>query len=304
MSFDTVIGFVPADAGIMLCADCAADDIAAEDDSRGSVVFESSETDAPNHCDECGTLLAETLTDDGREYVANALREYIAAAVFTNEDGTAKHGGSASCLDDWREEFGAELDDRRVVELYDRLRERQASAPAVVLAEYDPGFGRAYGVDTDGAHWTTYDRDEGDDDCDECGARITSGWLCLDGGETVCSAHVVSTNDVRSIAAQWHSGQSSALYALASSGAVVSTAKYELRRELATAKDWRARRELRAALLYVTAKDDHPAARFVAELHEMMVRALAELPGSPARMTLLPALRDALVRYGFELPAL
>src|SRR3954465_7174226 len=94
-----IVGFVPMDAGYMLCADCA------DTDAEGTAVFDTSETDAPSHCDECGALIAESLTEDGIAYVADALVDYITAALFINADGTAKHGGSASTLDAWREEY-------------------------------------------------------------------------------------------------------------------------------------------------------------------------------------------------------
>ena len=67
--------------------------------------------------------------------------------------------------------------------------------PTLWLYNVD-GFARLHGFDTDGNAWTEYTLEPFDDgpmtdECADCGEEITSGWLCLDGGETICSSHVV-----------------------------------------------------------------------------------------------------------------
>jgi hypothetical protein len=48
--------------------------------------------------------------------------------------------------------------------------------------------------DLDGLFWTQFEVDyfaeQLDGECDICQATISSGWLCLDGGEEICSDHV------------------------------------------------------------------------------------------------------------------
>lgn len=237
MRTDTVVGFVPTDAGIMLCADCASDDIASEDEARGSVVFGSSETDAPCHCDECGALISETLTPDGVSYVADAFREYVTAVLFKHEGDnavlprqTGRHAGSASTLDTWRDAFADSLrysTYKRVTDalaLFDTVRAWQAEALEVVLVTCE-GFARKYGNDDYGAAWTESDApDDGSaSDCAVCGAAVYSGWQCLDGGEVVCSSHVFTPEDARRVASEWHDGSSvygASLAKVASSGTV------------------------------------------------------------------------------------
>jgi hypothetical protein len=73
------------------------------------------------------------------------------------------------------------------------------------------GIARKSGEDTEGLQWTEYSLEEAyfcedgegcntdgmagscvghGDYCEECNTEIYSGWLCLDGGEVVCSKHV------------------------------------------------------------------------------------------------------------------
>lgn len=107
----------------------------------------------------------------------------------------------------------------------------------------EAGYGRASGTDSHGAYWTETERDEGYEDCAECGAQIRSGWLCMDGGELVCREHVLTPEDARRIASEWHGGQDSELYKLASSGAVTSSAQFYAETEL-RALDMHTRRNI------------------------------------------------------------
>ena len=58
------------------------------------------------------------------------------------------------------------------------------------------GFARLSGECTNGLQWIEYELDPFtmdepyEDECSICGREIVAGWLCLDGGETVCSEHV------------------------------------------------------------------------------------------------------------------
>jgi hypothetical protein len=211
-----------ADSGVLTCEDCA--------EPGAELVSQPGETDSPSHCDGCGVLLEQDLTDDGCEYVKTALGEYIHAHVFGG------YGGTASVLDAWRAEYGSTLDADKLLSVFDGVREREQFAKTVVLAEWDGGYGREYGTDIDGAAWTTFEQDdaEGLSDCAVCGVPVWDGWHCMDGGDVVCDEHVTRPKDVRETASSWHGGQSSALYALASSGIVSKSARYELRRELHT----------------------------------------------------------------------
>ena len=62
------------------------------------------------------------------------------------------------------------------------------------------GFARKSGTDQYGRRWIEWEMDafagETPGICDICGKEITSGWLCLDGGEEVCDDHVVFEEDV------------------------------------------------------------------------------------------------------------
>jgi hypothetical protein len=68
----------------LYCEDCGAD-IAArlahvpeaerDDTDRFPLVCEEGESDTPSHCEGCGVFLRSDLTDDGREYVAERIRE-------------------------------------------------------------------------------------------------------------------------------------------------------------------------------------------------------------------------------------
>jgi hypothetical protein len=298
-----VIGFA-ADADIY-CPDCASatyGDTDTAQDREGNelgAVFGDSETDCPYHCAECGVLIPERLTTDGVNYVADALAEYIASVLFTNADGTAKHGGRLSVLEDWRAEYGDVVSGvdacedgttdakratygERLLTAFDAVSMRQRLRPSVVLVKYDKGYGRSSGEDAEGNAWTDTDGNEDGtpEDCAECGAAVYAGWLCMDGGDVICSAHVFTPEDARSVAADWHDGQSSALYALASSGTVTSLASYYAKLELGAldvllrppsarpgyplgrtvlARDerWRERAKLRALVAYCDGMRSH-----------------------------------------------
>ncbi len=57
----------------ILCDDCAA--TADLDDSVELEPAGANETDTPTHCDRCEALIVEALTDEGIEYVRQALEE-------------------------------------------------------------------------------------------------------------------------------------------------------------------------------------------------------------------------------------
>lgn len=266
------IGFVPADAGYMLCADCA------DMDADGSAVFGDNEVDAPMHCEDCGALIAARLTSDGVAYVADALLDYITAALFTNADGTAKHGGSASTLDAWRDEYGTSVDampnvytstgmeyGAKLVAAFDAVRERERERIAVVLVTVD-GIGHKHGDDIHGQHWTEsqYVGDGTPEDCCYCGATVLDGWQCLDGGEVCCSSHVVTPDDMRDVARSYATIYSSvygaSLGKLAADGIVdgiaVDAAESWLslivrnRHKVGNGEAWRERDKLRALVSY------------------------------------------------------
>lgn len=267
-----VVAYVPADSGVMLCPDCAAehaeDNHASLDDGDAyGAAFEDSESDSPSACDECGAFIHESLTDDGVTYVADALRDYIAAELFTRPDGSPRYGGTASVLDEWRDaygdvirynvtdEHGATVGDR-LLDAYDAVRDRQRERIAVVLVTMD-GIARNYGEDANGVAWTESEREDGEtDDCDVCGDAISSGWLCLDDGSVVvCGRHVFTPHAARTIAGDWHDGQASPLYALASSGTVTSEAAYAVTLELGALD------VSRAARARVNARPGYPLGR-------------------------------------------
>ena len=57
------------------------------------------------------------------------------------------------------------------------------------------GFARKSGTDEHGCKWIEFEVDymaeQEAGECCICGARLEAGWLCLDGGDEVCSSHVV-----------------------------------------------------------------------------------------------------------------
>lgn len=69
----------------------------------------------------------------------------------------------------------------------------------VVLDEIE-GIARKSGTDANGCSWIEFEVDyfaeQTDGECRICGATISSGWVCLDGGEEVCSDHVIFLEDL------------------------------------------------------------------------------------------------------------
>lgn len=59
------------------------------------------------------------------------------------------------------------------------------------------GIANLSGTDTSGCTWTQFEVDylaeQTDGECSICGAVLTHGWMCLDGGDEVCSSHVTIT---------------------------------------------------------------------------------------------------------------
>ena len=56
------------------------------------------------------------------------------------------------------------------------------------------GIARLSGIDDNGCEWvqfeTDYFADQVDGECSICGATLTQGWMCLDGGDEVCEEHI------------------------------------------------------------------------------------------------------------------
>jgi len=56
------------------------------------------------------------------------------------------------------------------------------------------GISRLSGVDEHGNSWIQFEVDyfaeQDDGECAICGEILTSGWMCLDGGEEICDEHV------------------------------------------------------------------------------------------------------------------
>jgi hypothetical protein len=69
-------------------------------------------------------------------------------------------------------------------------------AETTVVLHDVQGIARHSGECRNGLQWIEYELDTftmdepTPDTCSICDAEITSGWLCLDGGETVCASHV------------------------------------------------------------------------------------------------------------------
>lgn len=73
-----VIGYYRGEAGSdPICADCAGDWRAVNDEHPDwDVILDGSETDSFSHCDECESVIPESLTSDGVAYVLDALDEW------------------------------------------------------------------------------------------------------------------------------------------------------------------------------------------------------------------------------------
>lgn len=63
----------------------------------------------------------------------------------------------------------------------------------IMLHDVD-GFARKSGTDTNGCYWIEFEVDyfaeQEDGECSICGKTLSSGWMCLDGGDEVCDSHV------------------------------------------------------------------------------------------------------------------
>ena len=55
------------------------------------------------------------------------------------------------------------------------------------------------GIDENGSRWMQFEVDEFAEqepgECSICGAEMTEGWVCLDGGDEVCDEHVFFEED-------------------------------------------------------------------------------------------------------------
>jgi len=56
------------------------------------------------------------------------------------------------------------------------------------------GIARKSGTDEDGNQWVEFEVDYGagqeEGECSICGAVLSDGWMCLDGGDEVCAEHI------------------------------------------------------------------------------------------------------------------
>ena len=63
----------------------------------------------------------------------------------------------------------------------------------IILTDIE-GSSRLSGIAENGAKWIQFEVDyfaeQQDGECSECGAVLTGGWMCLDGGEEVCGNHI------------------------------------------------------------------------------------------------------------------
>ncbi len=61
------------------------------------------------------------------------------------------------------------------------------------------GIARKSGIDGNDCSWIEFEVDHFAEQtpgtCTICGEKIESGWLCLDGGEEVCSEHIRYAHD-------------------------------------------------------------------------------------------------------------
>lgn len=62
--------------GMTLCSTAIAESINSEDTPQGPYADGGGKADSPQHCDACGVFLENPLTDDGREYVLDAVNRY------------------------------------------------------------------------------------------------------------------------------------------------------------------------------------------------------------------------------------
>ena len=65
---------------------------------------------------------------------------------------------------------------------------------AAITIHHAQGVSRLSGTDYQGNIWTQFEVDylaeQEDGECAICHAVLTEGWMCLDGGDEVCSRHI------------------------------------------------------------------------------------------------------------------
>lgn len=70
----------------------------------------------------------------------------------------------------------------------------------MVVLDDIKGVVRKSGVDANGCNWIEFEvdylADQTDSECSICGATISEGWQCLDGGDEVCDDHVIFLEDL------------------------------------------------------------------------------------------------------------
>lgn len=74
-------------------------------------------------------------------------------------------------------------------------------AEEIVLLHDIEGTARKSGTDLDGFRWIEFEVDsfaeQEPGECDICGEELWDGWMCLDGGDEVCSRHVEFEEDMK-----------------------------------------------------------------------------------------------------------
>ena len=73
-----------------------------------------------------------------------------------------------------------------------------SSARIIKLSQIE-GISRLSGTDSDGCNWIQFEVDyfaeQVDGTCMICSKDLSSGWLCLDGGDEVCDDHILIQGD-------------------------------------------------------------------------------------------------------------
>jgi len=74
-----------------------------------------------------------------------------------------------------------------------RVGNNQEEAKMIKLTNIE-GIARLSGTAENGASWIQFEVDylaeQTEGECAICGETLVSGWMCLDGGEEVCSSHI------------------------------------------------------------------------------------------------------------------
>ncbi len=67
-------------------------------------------------------------------------------------------------------------------------------AQELIILHDMEGFTRLSGTDQHGCVWIQFEVDylaeQEDGECSICGAELSEGWMCLDGGDEVCDEHI------------------------------------------------------------------------------------------------------------------